>query len=685
VEAPSTLLEKLPTFQDIEDIDLTMLLKVTAGEDGTRTADDEPGHVTVVSEEDIRRTGARTVMEVLRTLPGLEVLTDGLGRARIFVRGIPGGTAAGSSENVLVTLNGLRLNEGVFGGTTAVNLDLPVDNIKRIEVVRGPGSVVNGPGAVLAAINIVTESFDTFRRDELSVGGGNFKSFLYNYRYGTTFHEVSLAGFMQYSYTGGPELDVPVDAQTSRDAALLPLGIRPVSLAPGQTDDDRKSLDANLSMAYRKFVFHARLKKENSGAYVGLLDTLGRQNRLATTQGNLSLEYKRALRLGDLRARVLYTTSKLTELFDVYPPGFTLLQGTTRVFFPSGVLFQEDLNSRRVGADAVVDRVVGRDHTLTVGGLLERESTFGLEALTNFDFERQVPLPTFGPVPSLVPEASRTTASLYAQDAWNPTPRLGLTGGLRVDHYSDVGGSVQPRLAAVYRLPRNFTFKMGYGRGVRAPSFLELFYSSPAYRANGDLDRMRSDSFDATVLLRRKDLRLSLTGYRTWLRDAIVPNFDGLRPLGTPPPTFFNTEGVDARGLDVEASRTFAGNRSLALVYSLQHAEDASSGRRLTGVPTHLARLSANFPAGKYVILSPSLALRGARPRAAGDPRPELDGYSLFDVVARIHNFHPALELSAVVRDLFGTDYFDPSPLGGLPGDYPRAGRSIFIKAKYRF
>ena len=41
--------------------------------------------------------------------------------------------------------------------------------------------------------------------------------------------------------------------------------------------------------------------------------------------------------------------------------------------------------------------------------------------------------------------------------------------------------------------------------------------------------------------------------------------------------------------------------------------------------------------------------------------------------------------MSAVVRDLFGTDYFDPAPLGGLPGDYPRPGRSLFIKAKYRF
>ena len=194
----ANLVERLPTFRDIDDIDLGMLLKVTADEGGARTTDDEPGLVTLVSEEDIRRTGASTLREVLQTVSGLEVFTDGVGRARIVVRGIPGSTASGSSENVLVTLNGMRLNDSIFGGATAMNLDLPVDNIKRIEIVRGAGSVLDGPGAVLGVINIVTEGVDTFRRDELTLGGGNFKTFLYNYRYGTTFHEISVAGFLQY-------------------------------------------------------------------------------------------------------------------------------------------------------------------------------------------------------------------------------------------------------------------------------------------------------------------------------------------------------------------------------------------------------------------------------------------------------------------------------------------------------
>jgi iron complex outermembrane receptor protein len=663
-----------------------MLLKVTAGEEGTRTADDEPGLMTVVSEEDIRRTGARTVQEVLQTVAGLEVLTDSLGRARIVVRGVPGSMSAGGSPNVLVLLNGVRLNDSIFGGATAVNLDLPVDNVKRIEIVRGPGSVLYGPGALLAVINVVTESVDTFRRDELTVGGGSFKSFLYNFRYGTTFHDVSLAGFMQYSYTGGPELDVPTDVQTLRDRALAPSGIRAASLAPGRTDDDRKALDANLTVAYRKLTFSARLKKENGGGFIGLLDTLGRQNRFANTQSNLGLEYRRDLRLGDVRARLSYGESRVGQAMDVLPPGYTLL-GAPRVVFPSGVLLQEDLNSRRLGGEAVFERPLGPRHALTAGVALERESTFGLQLRTNFDFVRRQPLAGLVALPELVPEADRTVASLYAQDAWNPTPRFGLTGGLRLERYSDVGSRVQPRVAAAYRFPRELTLKASYARGWRAPSFLERFYSSPAFLSNPELAPARSDSLDFTVLLRRKDLRLSATAYRTWLRDVIaggsllfgIPFASGLEPI------FLNQPGIDAHGVDVEASRSFPGNRSVALVYSWQHAEDRGTLAPLGEVPRHLGRLSANVGVGKYLILSPSLTVRGARARETSDQRAELGGYSLVDVVARAHNFHPALELSAVVHDLFGQEYFDPSPLGGLPGDYPRPGRSIFVKVKYRF
>jgi iron complex outermembrane receptor protein len=678
-----TILEKIGTFQDIEDLDLTTLLKVTAGEGGARTPDDEPGVVTLVTEEDIRRSGARTVGEVLETVAGFEVLHDSLGRGRIVVRGIPAGLAGGGSENVLVLLNGLRLNENLTGGATAVNLDIPVENIKRIEITRGPGSVLHGPGAFLGVVNIVTESVDTFRRDELTLGGGSFGLFQYIFRDGTTVRDVSIAGFMQFTRRGGFDLLVPEDVQTAADRQLAPLGVPAASLAPGETEDDGKAVDANVTVAWRDFILNSRLKKEEMGAYVGLLDRLGRQNRLGNLQAMVDLGWQRALPQGALRVKVDYSRSRISSFLDVLPPGYTIVEGNTQFRFPSGVAFHQRLASRRLGAEAEVDRSFGPQHTVTAGVALERETTGSLEARTNLDFLTRRPR-DFEPQPGLVPEAGRTILSAFVQDAWNPDRRVGVTGGLRLDRYTDYGTAVAPRLAAVWRPRAEVNVKAGYARAVRTPSFVERFYSTPAVLANPGLERSDVDVFDLGLLFRRRELRLSATAYALAARDLVAAT-GFVAAAGGALPAYANIEGIDSRGLDLEATRTFAGSRSLSLVYSLQSATDSATEARWPGIPRHLARLSGNTPVGRYVILSPAVTVRSGRPRGVGDGRADLEGYALFDLAFRVENFHPRLEVAGVVHDLFDAKYFDPSLAAGLPGDYPRPGRSIFVKLRYRF
>jgi outer membrane receptor protein involved in Fe transport len=678
------VLDKIGTFQDIEDIDLGDLLAVRSGEGGSRTADDEPGTVYVLTEEDVRRSGARGLHELLETVPGLEVVTDNLGRGRVIVRGVPAALSSGGSENILVLLNGLKLNENVTGGAFAVNLDLPVDNIKRIEVVRGPGAVAYGIGAFLGVVNIVTESVDTFRRDELTLGGGSFRSFLYNFRYGTTFREVSLAGFLQYSYTGGPGLDIPRDLQTHTDGALAPLGIPPATRTPGATVDDRKAADANLALAYRDFGLNIRMKKEDAGGFVGLLDVLGQQNRLTNTQLSMAGHWARTLRVGDAGVKVAFSQSELARFLDVLPPGFTLVPADrVQVRFPGGIAFQDRLGTRRVGAEGTLTRVVSAEHTVTGGLRLEHEGTFDLAATSNFDFATAQALPRFQELPALVPEASRNVLSLYGQDAWNPTDRIGVTAGLRLDRYTDFGATLNPRLAAVYRARPDLNFKLAYGRAVRSPSFLERFYSSPRVAANPGLDPARIHSLDAAVIFRRRERRISLTAFVTALRDVIAPSGTGL-DLGSRA-LLVNAEGIDTRGIEIEGSRTFAGNRTVQIAYTLQSPEDKSTGQRLPDVPTHLGRIAGIVPAGEYLLVSPSLTFRSGRPRAAGDARADLGGYTLVDVVVRGRNFHPRIEVAGTIQNLFDARHADPSPLGGLPGDYPRPGRAAFVKLKYRF
>jgi outer membrane receptor protein involved in Fe transport len=689
-EQDATILDKIGTFQDIEDIDLSALLSVTtAGSDGeTRTLDDAPVIVTVVTEEDIRRIGARNLEDVLETLAGFEVLTDSLGRQRIFVRGVPGSFASGASENVLVLLNGHRLNESISGGATAVNLDLPVDNIKKLEVVRGPGSVSYGPGSFLAVLNIVTESVDTFRRDELTLGAGSFSTFLYSFRYGTTIKDVSLAGFLQFARTGGPDLSVPEDVQTLIDRSLAPFRFTPASLA-GRADHqaltDRKTVDANISAAYKDVTFSGRLKEDNAGGFIGLLDALGQQNRLSNKQVTADLDYRRSLGFGDLAVRAGYTQSDLAEFLDVLPPNFTVLYSVSPARFtrfPGGVAFQRNLNSRRYSGQATVDRQFGRKHTASFGVLAEREATYGLVAKTNFDAIARTALPSFDSVPALVPDAQRRTLSAFVQDTWNPIARLGLMAGVRVENYDDFGTKVNPRGGVVWRMPHDLNLKLTYGRAVRLPSFSELYYSSPAYIANRGLRPSVFDSGEAALLWRHRNLRLSASVYRGVLKDVIEP-----RRLVEPaiPEPLVNANGVLSRGADLEANRQFGSQYSVQVRYSYQDPQDRLTHERLADVPTHLGTVLAQIGAGRYLSIAPSVTWRSSRPRVASDLRAPVPAYALVDLTVRIRHLLPSLEVTASGRNLLDKQYFDPAPFGGLPGDYPRAGRALFIKARYKF
>jgi outer membrane cobalamin receptor len=109
-----------------------------------------PNVVTVITADEIRNSGARDLMDVLRMVPGIEFGSDVEGAVSIGIRG-----QWAAEGKVLITMDGVELNEIMYGFFLFGN-DFPVTTIKRIEVVRGPGSIVNGGFAALGVINIIT-------------------------------------------------------------------------------------------------------------------------------------------------------------------------------------------------------------------------------------------------------------------------------------------------------------------------------------------------------------------------------------------------------------------------------------------------------------------------------------------------------------------------------------------------
>ncbi|HYO73640.1 MAG TPA: TonB-dependent receptor plug domain-containing protein, partial [Archangium sp.] len=172
-----------------------------------------PAIAASFGREQIRALGARTVADVLDVMPGLTLSRDVQGFHHAAIRGLR------NDAEVLFLLNGQRLNN-FFDGKALLNL--PVENLERIEVIRGPGSALYGAGAFLGVVNIVTQRAEGFLA---SVSGGGFPKL--EDRLATTFdgHVSGAHSFGRFKLFGDADLwhqvgdSIPIETDARKPSA----------------------------------------------------------------------------------------------------------------------------------------------------------------------------------------------------------------------------------------------------------------------------------------------------------------------------------------------------------------------------------------------------------------------------------------------------------------------------------
>lgn len=138
-----------------------------------------PATISVITEEDIKYSGARDIQEVLRRVPGIEVMVSKSSQIDVGVRG----DVDTLYKRLLVLVDGRSVYQDFYGMTEWEHLEIGLDEIKRIEVIRGPGSALYGANAFAGVVNIITKSPEEMKGTLIRVGGGNFHS-----RYGDIYH-----------------------------------------------------------------------------------------------------------------------------------------------------------------------------------------------------------------------------------------------------------------------------------------------------------------------------------------------------------------------------------------------------------------------------------------------------------------------------------------------------------------
>jgi outer membrane receptor for ferrienterochelin and colicins len=472
--------------------------------------------VTIVSAERLRRFGYRTLAEALEGVVGLYIVDDRMVE-RLGIRGVQ--LLGDANTRILVLVDGSPVNEP-WGQYVDTSYALPVhlDDVARIEIIRGPVSSIYGTNAFLGIVNIVTleAGSDRAARAYGRAGVASFGALSGN------------AGFNQ----GG------LDRQVRASVAYVNRGGEDVA-------DGLSSLSGSLTVQYDRLFFHVRgydRTRELPGApYDSAIGSTANTNRDRQLLGEAGYTQSLGPRV-TLAARVYADRYQLTS--DLLRP----VDDDDPVDRP----FRTRGNATWYGGEVrALSEVVP-------GGLLS--VTTGVAA----EWSRTASESTIDGVAQPDVDRDFDSQGLYVEASSAPWPWLALTAGVRYDRNALFENRTSPRGALFLRQGERYGLKLLYAQGFRNPSIFEAFYADGArYVPSLSEDGTRSllfpesiTSYEAVLWGRPvPGLNLRLSGWQ-WDLDNLIEKASVFDPIALEERLQFKNifVGLRSRGVEAEAS-----------------------------------------------------------------------------------------------------------------------------------
>ena len=586
---------------------------------------------SIIDRAFIERSGVRDVAELLRLVPGVLIARSGGPgtQSSLFLRG-------GESDYVRFLIDGVPVNDP--GG--AIDLAwLSVDDIERIEVVRGPSSVLYGTDAVTGVVQLFTR-----RGSATSVGAEVAAG-----RYG---HRLAKAS----ASTGSERLNVTLGLTGERSDGLLAFNsdyLRDVATVGVRA---QPSPSTRLDVSLRGVNDELHFPTDGSGNVVD--HNAFRDNQRFMAAASLAHSFS-----SKLNGELSFTATNTRGEEDNQPDSAADTVG----FYYYDAL----TNVRRRSLDARVNVLVTATSVLTIGAESVREKQRGNDS-SNFSFER-----------SQFAE-DRSNGAVYGQ--WlSEHGRLSLTAGARYDENDTFGAFRTARAGFAVRAWSGGTVRATIGTAFKAPTFFESFNTAFS-TGNAELEPERSRSWEAGVghSIASGRVILAATWFDQRFRDMIQYAF-----VAPELPNYFNVAEASARGLELETTARLSDRARLGANVTLlrtrvddaglQTGEEATfvEGNRLLRRPSTLlaSNFTYDFPARATATLG--IVYTGSRDDRDFSTFPatpvELPSWTRVDL-GLTKSFELGTQVDLVVRleNVLGAEFQEIV-------NYPAPGRSLTI------
>ncbi len=619
--------------------------------------------VTVLSGQRLRERGITSVAEALREVVGVAVAQPGSfgALASLFLRG-------GESDYTSVLVDGVPLNDP--GGAVSL-ADLTTDNVDRIEIVRGPVSVLYGSDAVSGVVQIFTRRGRGPFRVETAVEFGRFQTVTPGA--GPAGGGAARTALRWEADVAGGNDAVGYSFSVSRHSTAGLYGVPGFdnsyhnTVASGllRAAPDPRT-DASLMVRYGDHTFH--YPTDGAGR---LVDANQYQHGTATTVG---LEVGRFL-LPRLEARLMLGANRSDGGIEDAPDDAA---DTTGFFAYSSLATVE---RRRAEARA---NLYGRGGVLTLGAQLEHQSqeSFGISSSS------------FGASTDRL-DATRRNHGLYAQVQADPLGVVSLNAGARWDRSETFGDFVTYRGGVVYRPVDGLRLRATAGTGFKEPTFYENF-ATGFVRGNPALEPEHSISWELGVEQSVSGGRLTFaaTYFSQRFRDLIDFTF---APPALEDPNYFNIAGAKARGVELELGAAPTGRLAVEGRYTYLETSVTDGGfdigpgallardSTLLRRPPHTVAGQVRYRASDRVRLAAGVRHVGHRADIDYTEYPyqrvQLPAYSTLSLSAEgdvLGAVDRTATLTLRVENLLDASYHEAV-------NFPARGRTVWLGARARF
>ena len=608
--------------------------------------------VSIIDEKMIEAMGANTLLDVLRTVPGLGVHQSQLFNQEIESRGVK----TWFSEKVLLLLDGHSLNSLRNGGATLQYDTLNLENVQRIEVIRGPASALYGENAFTALINIITKKAEDIDGTLASIKVGSYNTQTYNLLFGKKIDDISITTNLNYVTSDGYKAFVAQDAIGNS----------------GYTNPSTEKTSLNLNVDSKGFYFMGQYTDRKEGPRFGVSKVLTERTLFNYESYFLEAGYKSEISdTFSLHNRVYYDNSTPENKIEVFPKGFPA------PFYSDGILAISSAKEEKKGIELLLT-YQEESITLVSGMMYEKQSISNPFEIQNYHPITLAPftgLTELSPALRSIAEVDREVYAFYTELLYDINDDIRLTLGGRYDNFSDIGDTFNPRVGATWQANDNNNFKVMYGEAFRAPTFAELYnQNNPAIVGNPNLNPETIKTFELSYTNSDIDnTEITVTYFQNDITDIIQIDSTGKHQ---------NSGDIETKGLEAELKYNLGRGSYILANYTHQDPQNITTASEMSGVSKHKAYAAVNYRIDKIYNFYVDANYKSEQFRSLGDTRVEVANSIISNVTLLMKNiFVEDMKLRLSVYNMFDEQTYDSAS----PYDYPLAERSFMAELTYKF